>query len=791
MIEAAKIGVKVESNADKVAADVQRLHKTVNDVGRGGAASVKQLEGGFAGLGKTVGGLGDIGKIALGTVLGGAITGAVRGMSELSSEALTAYANYERLGLSLQQLVATEKLNSGEAENMAQALEMAGGQAQELLQWTQKLAIESPFTSSGVAKAYQMSMAYGFTTKEAQRLTKALIDFSAGSGKSEDTMSRVALALGQIQAKGKLAGQEVLQLTEAGLNVNQILANAFGKSTQEIVALREEGLIPAGMAIEAIIRQMESDFGGAAKRQSQTFTGLLSSLEDIREVNLRDFFGPSLEAVQPLLNDFVTALQDPRTRDSIKEAGAAFGNLVGVIIDGAPDATEMIDGMARAGKGVADFFNGLAIPEQGMQKIANTWDQFFTDLRMQGGNANQIGSAFGETYENFLNNINQPGAAGAMVDRNRLQAEALAKFNTVIVQATGSYDEYTQAVVEAGIARGRIDASFRSSWRDMIRDQAVVEQLGKEMGFLTEAQYNVQAAAIQSGGAFEGAVVAQQQYYAATQGTNQAAQELALTLEGMKPTAEENAQALDGISKAWENVNKASQNFNQRVGQGVVGQLEEAGIKGEQLELALGKIDEKLGTSFLMDYQLENNIQGLVEQFKQTGDIEGFGESLGGIIDKFGPLQEGIQNAREEFEKLIADFINANGMKISIDVLVNRLQTGHSGTGGPGSKQVVNKVDDNGQPVYQERAVGGPAYAGKPYMVGEVGPEPFFPAVDGRILSVQQAQDALRGAAGSGRSGVNIVIQKGAIVAPMADANQVVEMLAGRIAEKIQAQRRT
>ncbi|MGZ9812034.1 phage tail tape measure protein [Pseudoroseicyclus sp. H15] len=51
------------------------------------------------------------------------------------------------------------------------------------------------------------------------------------------------------------------------------------------------------------------------------------------------------------------------------------------------------------------------------------------------------------------------------------------------------------------------------------------------------------------------------------------------------------------------------------------------------------------------------------------------------------------------------------------------------------------------------RAAGGPVRAGAPYMVGENGPEPFIPAVDGRILSVQQAQAAYRGEAQGQSSG--------------------------------------
>ena len=56
------------------------------------------------------------------------------------------------------------------------------------------------------------------------------------------------------------------------------------------------------------------------------------------------------------------------------------------------------------------------------------------------------------------------------------------------------------------------------------------------------------------------------------------------------------------------------------------------------------------------------------------------------------------------------------------------------------------------------RAGGGPVTAGRPYMVGENGPEPFIPAVNGRILSNSEAHNALSaGRHNSGGSGSSII----------------------------------
>jgi len=262
---------------------------------------------------------------------------AVSGLVSLGQATIQSYSDNERLASSLQSLVAKEQLASGAATNMTQALDQASGKSRELLGWTQQLAIQSPFSQQGVAQAFKMAQAYGFVSEtaskadvDAKRLTQAMIDFASGAGQSEETMSRIALALGQVQAKGKLAGGEMLQLTEAGLNVRGILAQAFGKTTQEIIAMQERGLIPANKAITAIVESLERDFGGAAKRQANTWAGLLNSIGDIKEVGLREFFAGTFQAIQPLAVDFVNTLSDPAVITNIRAWGEGLGQMAAV-----------------------------------------------------------------------------------------------------------------------------------------------------------------------------------------------------------------------------------------------------------------------------------------------------------------------------------------------------------------------------------------------------------------------------------------------------------------------------
>ena len=81
-------------------------------------------------------------------------------------------------------------------------------------------------------------------------------------------------------------------------------------------------------------------------------------------------------------------------------------------------------------------------------------------------------------------------------------------------------------------------------------------------------------------------------------------------------------------------------------------------------------------------------------------------------------------------------------------------------------------------------AAGGSAFGGRPYWVGEQGPEPFVPAIDGRILSRQDAMSALRGAKGGGNV-INVSLQ--ANVASQVDVDEMAYRVSEVIGRRLQA----
>lgn len=250
------------------------------------------------------------------TVAGGMLTAGLfqalgRQVAAMGREALQATADYELLAMSLQSLAARELRNTDTTLTMGEAMALSADRAEELLNWTTQLALKSPFDQAGVAEAFRTALAYGFTTDQAQRLTRATIDMATATGASTQQMNQIALALGQVQAKGRLQGQEILQLVNAGIPALQMLANYYGITTAEAQKMVEQGLVPANEAFEAIVGTLEDDFAGAAERSSESWAGLMNAFEDLKAMGLRALFEGILEALQPVVAAFAEWLQGP------------------------------------------------------------------------------------------------------------------------------------------------------------------------------------------------------------------------------------------------------------------------------------------------------------------------------------------------------------------------------------------------------------------------------------------------------------------------------------------------
>jgi tape measure domain-containing protein len=156
------------------------------------------------------------------------------------------------------------------------------------------LAAKTPFAFEGLLTAQQRTIAAARSADELRLNMDAIAVASANTGRvSTENMDRISLALGQMQSKGHLAGGEMLQLTEAGVNMGEILSKHFGVSTAAIQKMVTEGKIGAQDVFQAL-RENAADPRNreALDKLAKTWEGALSTIGDVGRTVIAGTFRP-------------------------------------------------------------------------------------------------------------------------------------------------------------------------------------------------------------------------------------------------------------------------------------------------------------------------------------------------------------------------------------------------------------------------------------------------------------------------------------------------------------------
>ena len=181
--------------------------------------------------------------------------------------------------------------------------------AQAFLDDMADFATKTPFEYPELLEASKRMLAYGFAAKEVLPILRAVGDTAAAVNSGADGIDRITLALGQIRAKGKLAAEEMRQLTEAGVPAWEMLAEAMGFSADEVGKVMDmvsKGLIPSGKAIEMLTAGMTKRFGGMMASMENTWQGVTSSIKDIWRMTV----GTLTETLFGGLNNMLRQVRD-------------------------------------------------------------------------------------------------------------------------------------------------------------------------------------------------------------------------------------------------------------------------------------------------------------------------------------------------------------------------------------------------------------------------------------------------------------------------------------------------
>lgn len=147
-------------------------------------------------------------------------------------------------------------------------------EAQQVLRGVQQVDLNSAFNLGDLSDAAAMLGNAGVSADRLPEVLRATANAAAASGKGLPALQGIAIALSQIQAKGKLSQEEINQLNEAGApGAQRAIQKAFGLTSKQVGNLGGQGL-DATKAIDALMKTWTSGrMANAAKKQTETIGG--------------------------------------------------------------------------------------------------------------------------------------------------------------------------------------------------------------------------------------------------------------------------------------------------------------------------------------------------------------------------------------------------------------------------------------------------------------------------------------------------------------------------------------
>ncbi len=155
----------------------------------------------------------------------------------------------------------------------------SASRAKQMIDEIYELGKKSPFQASDFQAAGKTLLQFGLTADEIVPTIAMLGDVAGGDA---EKLARLTLAFGQMSAAGRLMGQDVLQMINAGFNPLQQIAQTTGESMGDLRKRMEAGGISSQEVAAAFQAATSAGgrFAGMTDKISQTTGGKFSTMKD-------------------------------------------------------------------------------------------------------------------------------------------------------------------------------------------------------------------------------------------------------------------------------------------------------------------------------------------------------------------------------------------------------------------------------------------------------------------------------------------------------------------------------
>lgn len=588
---------------------------------------------------------------------------------------------------------------TAELESQTRSIQTLTGsvqQAKQIIQELQQLGAATPFTGTELIESAKRLTAFGVSAKDVVETTRQLGDVAGATGAN---LGELSLAYGQVIAKGRLQGEELLQFQERGVALQDELRKMYGLTGEEFSKALSKGQISAE-AVEVALQRL-TDTGGkyanGAIAQSDTLNGRFSTLQDGVESLARTVGSALTPAIKAVLNEAIFALNTINQLIATGARAKSFGMGQAQrqqVLRQAQSEAERIVNMRR----IKDPFERN---RQFQQLAAQRERDLIESFGISTGQVKpQVTAPQGPRGVPELLGGDSGGRKGKS-DAEKAADKAAREAERAAEAAKKESERVAEVIrariAETGLIRAQSELQDKITAAEAARDPMLVARLqGQQRELDLQYQYAEQLVKETNEQAKKAIIFEQQTALVANQ------REVQRDLNELQARADQDRfNALQKHIEQQYELNTAAQNqlkladgISNTLGQGIGGAFD-ALIAGSE---AFGASLKRIASGVLID---------IAKQLLQIFVIEQAINALKGVLTPFSA----------------ATPLGAGGGMV-----------GKFGTLGP----------NFGIP---QRANGGSVTAGQPYLVGERGPELFMPGRSGGIAR-----------AGSFGGGTNIVV---------------------------------
>lgn len=203
-----------------------------------------------------------------------------------AGQAVVAYFSAQQLYSFASSVIKTR----GEIEALEISFETLLGnkdKAKEFFSEIKDFAVNTPMQLGDLAKGAQTLLGFNVEAEKVMPILRQIGDISMGSS---EKFNSLVLAFSQMSSTGKLMGQDLLQMINAGFNPLVEMSKITGKSISELKDDMSAGAISADMVAEAFAHAAGEGgtFNGMLEKQSKGLQGAISNLQGAWDDMLND-----------------------------------------------------------------------------------------------------------------------------------------------------------------------------------------------------------------------------------------------------------------------------------------------------------------------------------------------------------------------------------------------------------------------------------------------------------------------------------------------------------------------